>query len=537
MKRLNWLHVLAPLAVSGSCATAFAAPTPPAKPNIIIVLADDLGYGDVGCYNSESKIKTPFLDRMASEGMRFTDAHTCSAVCTPSRYGLITGRYSWRSELKGGVLSGYSPALIKPTRETIASMLKKNGYRTACIGKWHLGMDLATKDGQPLDQKNVNPSNIDWNGAIRNGPNAAGFDYYFGCAASWDMPPYVWIENDKFTTTQLTNVVHGEFGRPGVKAVGMAATHALPTLTQKAVSYIEASAKEKSGQPFFLYFPLTAPHTPVAPNAAFKGRSRAGDYGDFVTEADDTIGQLFAALARTGLDSNTLVIVTSDNGPEGSAIARRTQYNHFSAEKLLGIKRDNWDGGHRVPFIARWPGQVPAGSVSGETICLTDLMATAAALAGCELPPNAGEDSYNIWPVLAGEKPAAPIREATVHHSSKGLFAIRQGQWKLLTHAGSGGNNYDKDPAYAAYYSKPVQLYDLAADPYEKVNLADSHPEIVAKLTALLRQYVINGRSTPGPAMQNDTPNNWKQLEGLNFPVEKASRTKGKKAVNAVSEE
>ncbi|HNX53903.1 MAG TPA: arylsulfatase [Pontiellaceae bacterium] len=533
MKRLNWLHVLAPLAVSGSCATAFAAPTPPAKPNIIIVLADDLGYGDVSCYNSESKIQTPFLDRMAAEGMRFTDAHTCSSVCTPSRYGLLTGRYSWRSRLKHGVLYGYSTALLKPPRETIASLLKKNGYRTACIGKWHLGMDMATTDGKPTDQSETTPSNIDWNGAIRNGPNAAGFDYYFGCAASWDMPPYVWIENDKFTTTQFAEAAKTEFGRPGIKAVGLAATNGLPTLTQKVVSYIETSAKEKSGKPFFLYFPLTAPHAPIAPNAVFKGRSQAGDYGDFVTETDDTIGQLLAALARTGLDSNTLVIVTSDNGPEVFAIARKTEYNHFSAGKLLGIKRDNWDGGHRVPFIARWPGQVPAGSVSGETICLTDLMATAAALAGCELPPNAGEDSYNIWPVLAGEKPAAPIREATVHHSFKGFFAIRQGQWKLLLHTGSGGNRYEGQPAYAAYYSKPVQLYDMNADPYETVNLADRHPEIVAQLTALLKQYVLNGRSTPGPAVPNDTPNNWSQLNWMNRTAEKPAKASGAKPVSA----
>ena len=535
MKRPNWLHILAPLAVSGSCATSFAAPTPPSNPNIIIIFADDQGYGDVSCYNSESKIQTPFIDRMAAEGMRFTDAHASSAVCTPSRYGLLTGRYCWRSEFKYGVLYGYSPSILKPPRETIASILKKKGYRTACIGKWHLGLDMATTDGKPIDQHETTPSNVDMAGPLRNGPTDLGFDYFFGCSAAWDMPPYVWIENNRFTiTTNFESAAKNEFGRRGVKAPGMTAAVAMPTFTQKAVAYIDASAKEKSGQPFFLYFPLTAPHVPVAPNPAFKGRSQAGDYGDFVTEVDDTVGQILAALVRNGLDSNTLVIFTSDNGPETQAIARKTQYHHFSAEKFLGIKRDNWDGGHRIPFIARWPGQIPAGSVSGEIICLNDLMATAAALAGCELPPNAGEDSYNIWPVLAGEKPAAPIREATVYHSSTGLFAIRQGRWKLLLHSGSGGNKeYQRDPAYAVYYSKPVQLYDMTADPYETVNLAESHPEIVAQLTALLKQYVLNGRSTPGPAVPNDTPNNWSQLNWMNRTAEKPAKASGAKPVYA----
>jgi len=407
--------------------------------------------------------------------------------------------------------------LIPPERETVASQLRQDGYRTACIGKWHLGMDLPTTDGRPLDATGEGlPANADWSGVVRNGPLARGFDYFFGCTASWDMPPYAWVENERFVRTDLIRTRRDDgFGRPGVKSPGMKPQDALPALTRKAVDYIESSAKEHAGVPFFLYFPLTAPHTPVAPNIAFKGRSQAGDYGDFVVEVDDTVGQIMSVLDKTGLAQNTLLIVTSDNGPERIMIKRKTEYEHYSASLFLGCKRDNWEGGHRVPFITRWPGRVPAGTTSAEVICLTDFMATAAALRGTTLPPNAGEDSYNLLPVLTGEKLARPLRDATVHHSSGGEFAIRQGRWKLLLHAGSGGNNYRNDSAYASYFEKPVQLYDLVADAGETRNVAESNPEVVATLTDLMKRYVLTGRSTPGPAQTNDTPNDWQQLSWM----------------------
>lgn len=493
-----------------------AAPGPGGKPNLIFILADDLGYGDVSCYNRDSRVLTPHIDRLAAQGMRFTDAHTPSGVCSPTRYGVLTGRYSWRSTLKSGVLQGYSPPLIPPQRETVASFLKRLGYRTAAIGKWHLGMDLPTTDGRPIEQQSGVPPKADWKGLIRNGPTTRGFDYFFGCTASWDMPPYAWIENDRFVRTDLIPTdTSDRFGRAGVKSPGIKPEDALPTLTGKALDYIASAAKAHAGAPFFLYFALTAPHTPVAPSSAFKGRSQAGDYGDFVVEVDEAIGRVIALLDQTGLSANTLVILTSDNGPERSMIKRKAEFGHHSASHFLGCKRDNWEGGHRVPFIARWPGRVPAGATSAETICLTDFMATAAALAGKPLPPNAGEDSCNLVPVLTGSKLERPLREATVHHSSTGEFAIRQGRWKLLLHAGSGGNNYRADPRYAAYYEKARQLYDLSADPDETTNVADGNPQVVAQLTALMRRYVLDGRSTPGLAQANDTPNDWAQLSWL----------------------
>ena len=516
---LTLFAVLSLMLVSGLETTLLAQPAG-TKPNIVLILADDLGYGDLSCYNPTSKIPTPNLDRLATQGMRFTDAHAPSAVCTPTRYGLLTGRYAWRTTLKSGVLSGYSPPLVTPGRETIASLLKSAGYHTACIGKWHLGMNLPTSDGRPLRSNETGvPQNADWKGTIKNGPTSLGFHYFYGCTASWDMPPYAWIENDYFVQTELVPTEPADrFGRPGVKSPGMKPSHALPAITHQAVDFILDPARKKAGQPFFLYFPLTAPHAPVAPNAYSKGKSQAGDYGDFVVEVDAAVGRIVSTLETAGLITNTLLIFTSDNGPENPMELRKTEYQHFSAAHFLGHKRDNWEGGHRVPFIARWPGKVPAGTTSDEVLCLTDIMATTAALIGRALPPSAGEDSYNQLDVLIGAKPNHPVREATVHHSSTGQFAIRQGQWKLLLHPGSGGNNYRQRPEYAAYFEKPVQLYDLCSDPGETVNLAEKKPEIVEKLTALMKRCITEGRSTPGPAQSNDTPNSWAQLGWMMKP-------------------
>ncbi len=435
-----------------------------------------------------------------------------------SRYGVLTGRYAWRTSLKSGVLGGCSAPLIEAGRVTVGSLLQRRGYRTAAIGKWHLGMTFATTDGQPLDDRKAQrhsgvPANVDWQAPIRNGPRTAGFDYYFGCAASWDMPPYAWIENDRLVEPKLVPASKEDgFGRVGVKAPGLKPEDALPVLAQKAVEYIEAAGSRPRPEPFFLYFPLTSPHTPIAPRKSFQGRSRAGAYGDFVMETDWVVGRVMDALERTGLAGHTLLIVTSDNGPENIIDRNRTEYGHLSASTFLGRKRDNWEGGHRVPFIARWPGRVPAGVASSELVCLTDLLATCAAITGVELSAADGPDSCNLLPVLLGRKLAAPVRDAVVHHSGLGEFALREGRWKLLLHPGSGGTTYRARPEYAAYYRHPIQLYDLEADPGETRNLAPARPEVVARLTARLRRYVLEGRSRPGVTQANDPPNDWKQL-------------------------
>lgn len=497
-------------------ATAFAAE----RPNIVYILADDLGYGDVGCYNPDSRIPTPNIDRLAIQGMRFTDAHSPSGVCSPTRYGILTGRYAWRTRLKSGVLGGYSLPMIEPGRATVAALLKAQGYRTAAIGKWHLGLNFATTDYDPpnsVASLGGSPTNILWGGRVMNGPTTVGFDYFFGCAASWDMPPYAFIENDRFVVSEVAAAPRGVFGRPGAMTPGMKPSDALPILADKAEAYLRSAARQPGRPPFFLYFPLTAPHTPVAPGDAFRGKSRAGAYGDFVVEVDALLGRLMATLDATGLTESTLVIFTSDNGPENPMHQRKVEFGHFSAAHFRGNKRDNWEGGHRVPFLARWPGRIAAGSTSDETICLTDLMATCAALTGQQLPENAGEDSVNLLPVLRGEKDPGRAREATVHHSSSGKFAIRQGKWKLLLHPGAGGNDafYQKQPEYARYYTAPTQLYDLAADPSETTNLADAQPEIVARLTGLMRHYVEEGRSTPGTRQANDLAEKWPQLDWM----------------------
>jgi len=455
------------------------------RPNIVYILADDLGWGDMRCYNRDSAVPTPNLDRLASQGMRFTDMHSPSSVCTPTRYGILTGRYAWRSSLKKGVLWGYSPNLIEPGRMTVASMLKAQGYATCGIGKWHLGFGVREK--------------VDYDQPLRPGPNDHGFDYFFGIPASLDMDPYVYVENDHVVEkptahTEGRNSPRGVFWRPGAMAPSFKIEEVLPTLANKAISYIKDRAKKPS-QPFFLYLALTAPHTPWVPLPAFRGKSKAGDYGDFVAQVDDVAAQVLRALTDAGLEKNTLIIFTSDNGahwtPEDKA-----KYPHLANAHWRGMKADIWDAGHRIPFLARWPGKIPAGAVSAEIGCLTDFMATAAELVGARLPANAAEDSFSLLPVLLGRKLTKPVREAVVHHSSEGMFSIRQGEWKLCLGLGSGGFSQPKKvqpkPGEA-----PGQLYNLREDPEEKRNVYLEHPEIVQRLTALLQRYQREGRSRP----------------------------------------
>lgn len=472
------------------------------KPNIVYILADDLGYGDLSCLNPESKIQTPTIDRLASEGMILTDVHSGSAVCTPTRYGILTGRYAWRTRLKSGVLWGYSPPLIEEGRLTVASFLQEQGYRSAVIGKWHLGLGWHTTDGNPPSDRQDEPGiHVDFTKLIQKGPNAYGFDYFFGIPASLDMDPYVYMENDRVVelptlTTETHKPGQPDFWRGGKIAPGFKHIEVLEKLTEKAVGFIEDHVQNHPARPFFLYFPLPAPHAPVLPNLAFQGKSQAGTYGDFVVEVDWTVEQVLQALARLDIAGNTLVLFTSDNGPERFMLRRKEEYNHYSAHFYRGMKRDVWEGGHRVPFIARWPGNIKAGTQSDETLCLTDLMATVADILDIALPENTGEDSYSMLPALLGQPLEDPLREATVHHSSQGEFAIRHGPWKLCLTPNSGGNRYPEGPNAPGPDDPPMQLYNLVEDPGETRNLYDWHPEIVARLSSLLERYKTSGRST-----------------------------------------
>ncbi len=474
------------------------------NPNVIFILADDMGYGDLACQNPDSKIPTPNLDRLASQGVRFTDAHAPSSVCTPSRYAILTGRYSWRTRLKGGVLWPWDPPLIELDRTTMATLLRDQGYRTACIGKWHLGWHWETKDGRPanegveygvLDREHryALGKNIDFTKPVTGGPVECGFDYYFGEDVP-NFPPYTWFENDRLLEEPVEEKPDEMFGLPGLMAREWSLEAVMPRLTKRVVQYIE----ESDAQPFFLYFPLTAPHTPIVPLDEFKGMSGAGEYGDFVCEVDWTVGEVMAALERKGIADNTLIIFTSDNGPGNSAYRRIQEYGHYSMDGLRGLKRDTWEGGHRVPFLARWPGQIEPGRVCDEVICLADFMATVAAIIGAPLSKDVAEDSYNVLPALLGASSDSPIREATVHHSKRGKFAIRKGKWVFID-APSGDDNAEPDwlKEERGYepHAHPGELYDLENDLIERDNRYAEHPEVVEELKALLEKYKQEGRS------------------------------------------
>ena len=465
------------------------------SPNIVLILADDLGYGDPACYSGQSKVPTPAIDRFASQGIRFTDAHTPSAVCTPTRYGIMTGRYCWRSSLKKGVLNGYSQPLIETDRVTIASLLKRHGYNTGCIGKWHLGLGWATKAGG-----NAKAETVDWDKPVTHGPQSLGFDYSFIIPASLDMDPYCWLENGR-TVEAATSHTPGSkrrwddgegFWRAGPVAPSFDFYAVLPTVTEKSVGFVQRQTADK---PFFLYVPLTAPHTPWMPTKDFRGKSQVDWYGDFVAQVDDAIGQIVQAVDDAGFGDNTLVIVTSDNGSHWP-VAQIEKFDYRANGPWRGQKSDIHEAGHRVPFLCRWPGRIKAGTQSNQTICLTDLLATCAAVAGDKLPAEAGPDSHNLLPAMLDAALKEPIREATVHHSGNGLFAIRQGPWKLIQGLGSGGFT-------APQQVKPTpggpegQLYNLQDDPGEQKNLWADRPEIVKRLTLLLERYQQQGHSRP----------------------------------------
>ncbi len=483
-----------------------------APPNIVVILADDLGYGDVRCLNPDGKIPTPNLDKLAASGMTFTDAHSPSGVCSPTRYGLMTGRYAWRSKLKSGVLGGLSPRLIEPSRLTVAQLLKDNGYHTACIGKWHLGMDWQLKPDKKVSELSIEPReqvfNVEYNKPIKNGPNAVGFDYYFGISASLDMVPYTFIENDKVTANPTEDrdlaMFAGKPGRTrkGPAAPGFEAEDVLPTLRDKAVAYIGERAKGK--KPFFLYLPLTTPHTPVAPGKEFAGKSKLNAYADFVMATDAVAGDILAALKKHGVEDNTLVIFTSDNGCSPQAdFPALLKLGHNPNHVFRGNKADVYEGGHRVPFFVRWPGKVKPDSVSKALAVHTDILATCADVIGVKLPDDAGEDSVSLLPALGVRK--GDVREGIVVHSINGSFGVREGKWKLCLCAGSGGWSAPR-PGKDEAGLPAVQLFDLEKDIGEKSNLQDKNADVVERMTKQLERWVADGRSTPGKPQKNTTP-------------------------------
>lgn len=488
-----------PLAVSGALMwTALScAPPPQAKPNIVVILADDLGYGDLSCYGA-TKIQTPHCDRLASEGMRFTDAHSPSAVCSPSRYALLTGRYAWRTWMKNWVLMEHMPLLIDTDRQTVPKMLQELGYVTGAVGKWHLGWD----DQVPPDLTDDS----------KPGPLDVGFDRFFGVPHSHNSSR---ILRNFVRDRRIVGLGAGEDIR--TPEVQQRVTRRLKDtairLSHEAVAFI----REHRDKPFFLYYPTTNIHSPRTPNERFQGKSQAGVYGDFVVEFDWAVGEVSRTLDELGLAGNTLVAVTSDNGGRPTS----NMGGHRPNGTLRGIKRQIWEGGHRIPLIVRWPGEVEAGSTSDETVCLTDLMATLAAYFEYDLPHAAAEDSVNILPVLRGEAYSQPIREATVHHSVTGMFAIRQDDWKLVEgdtdgdyregHNGAAGaaDLPVRDPTTGKFQpfaydiqdfdqDNPIyRLFNLREDPGESMDVAAQHPAKVSELIGVLERYRQSGRSVP----------------------------------------
>lgn len=479
------------------------------QPNIIFILADDMGYGDVSYFDNNSKLKTENLDRMAQEGVVFTDAHSSSSVSTPTRYGILTGRYNWRSTLKNNVLYSYDKALIPADRETMASMLRKNGYTTAGIGKWHLGWDW--------DNIDAGKDKVDFSKPVQNGPTTRGFDYFYGFCGSLDMAPYVYIENDMPTSLPDRETVNeGKYSwwRKGPTGADFVHEEVLPNLVDRACNYIKEKAK--ADQPYFLYLPLPAPHTPILPTEEFRGKSGIGEYGDFVLMVDAMVGKVLQAVKESGEDGNTIVVFTTDNGCSPAAgIKEMEAQGHRPNSIYRGHKADLFDGGHRIPCILRWPEGTKPHEVR-QTVCLTDFYATFAAINGYKLMDSEGEDSYNLLPAIVSETEIDPIREATVHHSIDGQFTIRQGDWKLLLSASSGGWSAPTPTDTLALDSlPPIQLYNMKYDPSETTNVEAEHPEIVSRLRALMAKYVREGRSTPGAPQKNDGEYPWKELDWM----------------------
>ncbi|MFV2069163.1 MAG: arylsulfatase [Pirellulales bacterium] len=504
-----------------AASVALGKPVAGRDPNIVVIYADDLGYGDVACYNPQrGKIPTPHIDRLAKAGMRFTDAHSSSGVCSPSRYTLLTGRYHWRTRLQKGIVGRWGSPLIAENRITVATLLRRHGYRTGCIGKWHLGWDWpidarqepffrsppGKKDGSRVTEAHRAAWRAVFSQPIPGGPTTRGFDTYFGTdVPNW--PPYCFIENDR-TVGVPTEFLPAPLFRDHLASIqGPALADwklepILPTIGRRAGQFITQAAERP--EPFFLYLPLTAPHTPLAVSETWRGRSRLNTYADFVMQTDAVVGQVVEAIERSGQADHTLVVFTSDNGcAPYIGVHDLERMGHFPSGPLRGYKADVWEGGHRVPFVVRWPGVVEPGVVRGHLVHQADLLATCAEIVGATLPAGAGEDSVSLLPLLRGED--RPVREIAVSQSSSGLLAIRKGPWKLIFGPGSGGWDKGRD-------ALPAQLYHLGDDLAERQNLYADKPEMVAELTLLMDVLVREGRSTPGMTQQNDVPVRWRRF-------------------------
>jgi arylsulfatase A len=482
----------------------------PLKPNIIVILADDLGYGDVGCYNSESKVATPNLDRLAQQGMRFTDAHSPSTVSTPSRYSLLTGRMAFRIPYKGVFAGVGGPCLIREDQLTLPQMLHNQGYTTVMTGKWHVGLSFFDTTGQRITKGGVDGVKmIDYTYAIPDGPVHRGFDRFFGtaCCPATDFL-YAYIDGDRIPVpptgmldkSKLPKDPYSFDNRDGMVAPDYDLEEVDMVFLKKSLEFLEQHAITDPDKPFFLYHAMNAVHLPSFAAKQFRGSTKAGPHGDFIHELDYIVGELMKTLDRLGMSDNTVVMFSSDNGPEVSTVVHmRADYSHDGARPWRGVKRDQWEGGHRVPLIVRWPGKVASGSTSHQTMCLTDIMATCAAITGAILPDDSAEDSFNILPVLLGNDGGEQVRPFTLHQTTSLALAIRRGPWKYLDHTGSGGNNYD-NPQLKPFAlpnnapDAPGQLYNLETDPGETMNLYYKHPEIVNELKALLDKGKAQGR-------------------------------------------
>jgi arylsulfatase A len=495
------LRLLLPALLLASLASAAAAATAARRPNIVLLYADDMGYGDLAIQNPDSRIRTPHLDQLAREGLRLTDAHSSSGVCTPSRYALLTGRFHWRKF--HSIVNSFGPPVLDAAELTLPELLREKGYRTACLGKWHLGWhwDAIKRPGAtPHPKTGYAPDAFDWSRPIPGGPRDHGFDYYFGDDVP-NFPPYTWFENDRvqqapdapLTITPATAEGNWE-ARPGPMVRGWDFHAVMPRLTERAVAWI----REQRGRsaPFFLYFPFTSPHAPIVPAPGFAGQSKAGGYGDFVEQTDATVGRVLAELAASGFADNTLVVFSADNGPERYAYDRLRNFQHRSSGPLRGLKRDLWEGGHRVPFLVRWPGVVPRGAVSGALFSQVDLFATLAAAAGATPPAGQALDSFDQLAVWKDPAVAGP-RRTIVHNTNAQGYALRHDHW-LLVAAKSGGvsavppwfneaHGYGPNP-------HPGELYDLSRDLAQRQNLYADQPARVAELQALLAQVRARGQ-------------------------------------------
>ena len=514
------------------------------KPNIVYFFVDDMGYGDASCLNPDGKIQTPNIDRLAAEGMTFTDAHSSSAVCSPSRYSVLTGRYNWRSPLQKGIVEVYGDLLISPETMTVPRFLKKHGYHSACIGKWHLGQSWDFKPDQNRFFPNCSYENTNtepdadriatdedkgvWQEAfskpIKGGPTKCGFDYYYGVdIPNW--PPYCFIENDRtvgipseFLPERFVGGNLASWGGPAMPYWNF--EQLLPTWATKADEYIKQRAETQ--EPFFLYLPMTSPHTPLAVNKPFIGKSGLNNlYADLVIETDDVFGRVLRSLEKHGVADNTLVIFASDNGCSPTIGCKEPGYgaetpmepqDHCPSGQYRGYKSDAWDGGHRIPCIARWPGVISPGNQCDELVCLSDLLATCADVVGDELSDDEGVDSVSLMPLFGD--PSVKVRDHVVHHSIRGKFAIRSGRWKLVLCPGSGGWTY-VDRKAAKDGLPLVQLYDMQADPGETTNLQADEPERVRDMIKLLKRIVEDGRSTPGSPRNNDVDVDIWKLESM----------------------